>query len=68
MDNRPKRYNVKALITAFRMTGWTLATLAIETRLSDSTLCRVFRKQRSSSRAINAVADALRVSRDKVWQ
>ena len=69
MRNGPTKYNVKPLIAALRMSGWTLKVLSEETRYSDSTLSRLFlHRGPVSNKAINAVADALRVSRDEVWK
>jgi len=69
MPNGPKAYRVKPLMTAFRMSGWTLKVLAGETNLSDSTLSRIFRQNGPvSAKAVNKVADALHVSRWEIWR
>ncbi len=64
----PKRYRSKPLHSAYTMSGFTQEQIANLAHLSDSTVNRVLKDKSASSRAINAVADALRVSRDEVWK
>ncbi len=64
----PKRYRPKTLQDAYTMSGLTQDQIANLAHLSDSTVNRVLTEKSASSRAINAVADALHVSRDEVWK